>query len=64
MSENSYIYWDEEYVYMQCVECHAKNGKGTIWPAAMGYRDRVVCECGKVIHQGDDEQDSETQTTV
>ena len=64
MSENCYVYWDEEsddpnkkrYVYMQCVECYAKNKKGVMWPAVMGYKNRVVCGCGKVIHEGESDE--------
>jgi hypothetical protein len=64
MSEDCYIFWDDKYVYIQCLECHEKNGQGVKWHANMGYKNKVVCSqqgCGKVIHQGEDEQD---QTTV
>ena len=60
MSEDCYIFWDDDYVYIQCAECNAKNGKGAIWHADVGgYKNKVVCSqkgCGKIIHQGEDEQ--------
>lgn len=67
MSENCYIFWDEDYVYIQCEECHTKNGKGVIWHAEMGYKNKVVCSqqgCGKIIHQGEDEQNKQTKTAL
>lgn len=67
MSEDCYIYWDEEFVYIQCKECHAKNGKGVVWRAEMGYKNKVVCSqqgCGNIIHQGEDEQNKQTKTSL
>lgn len=64
MSEQCYIYWDDDSVpeherriYMQCVECFKKNRKGYPWSAFMGYgAAKIVCQCGYVIHQGEDEE--------
>lgn len=67
MSEDCYIFWDDECVYIQCVDCHAKNGKGTKWYAEMGYKNKVVCSqqgCGKIIHQEANDQDNQTKTAV
>lgn len=60
MSENCYIYWDDEEildrkVYLQCESCFEQNKKGFLWQAKNGYADiDIICSCGKIIHKKDD----------
>ena len=62
MSESCYIYWDEENLHMQCTECYAKNGKGTLWSSEYGYGPyKITCICGKVIHNEEEGEDDITR---
>lgn len=67
MSEDSYIYWDdddipdaERRVYIQCQECYDKNKRGIKWVGELGYGGRVICQCGHVINSGDDDEKDTT----
>lgn len=66
--ENFYIFWDDESVaenerrvYIQCVECHKKNGKGVPWSIRLLTEGmEVKCElCHTIIYTTNEEGDNE-----
>lgn len=69
MSEDCYIYWDDDTVsdddrciYILCTKCHNDGKKpsptapkGDLWRAENGYGPTVLCYiCKHTIHKGDD----------
>ena len=60
MSEDCYIYWDnddvkeaERKIYWQCVKCQENNHLGIAkWRAAWGYGNVTIrCKCGNLINE-------------